>query len=185
MHSLILTSDVADYLRVADSFKFQPSINVAHAMVAAEIGVTTLDERKVVDDFSPYSDEKLLIVSDGPIASVESVFIGDEEIDLSTLIVGRWTIKRRNGGLWLSASEVEVSLTAGYRGPDDSAENTPDPIKQALIIQAAQLYQVPDSSLTYEQIGDYSRKREVRTGAGVINIEARLLLRDFKRPPSV
>lgn len=182
MHYLITTLEVADYLKIADTYRLIPHIASAHALVAAEIGVHTLEEREVVDEFESYYDRELLQVTDGPIASVESVTIGDETLDLATLKIGQWTIRRRRD-LWLADGEITVNFTAGYRGPDDSVgENTPQAIKEALIVSAAQLYQVPDASLTYEQIGDYSRKREVRSGGAAVVSEVKLLLRHYKRP---
>lgn len=182
MHALITTLEVAQYLKIVDTHKLIPHIEAAHALVASEIGVHTLAEREVEDYFDTYYDRELIRVSDGPIASVESVTIGEESVDLATLKIGQWTIRRRRE-LWLASSEITVNFTAGYRGQDDSVgENTPAAIKQALIVTAAQLYQVPDASLTYEQIGDYSRKREVRSGGAAVVSEVRQMLRQYKRP---
>lgn len=186
MHSLIDTIDVADFLRQPDSYKFQAAIDLAHALVASEIGTTTLEERAVVDTLDLYDNRDLIIVSDGPIASVEEVLINNQAAVLSGFRVGKWTISRRSDDLWLAGATNQISFTAGYRGPHDSAgPNVPEQIRQALIITAAMIYKNPDATMLSERIGDYSYMRQQASSGkfGALPPEAQVLLRNYKRPP--
>lgn len=188
---LIKTADVALQLGISDSAGIQPFVDTAHSLVAAGIGCDTLLEHTASNVIYPDNHRNLIILRDGPIASIASItslVYGDSDtaLDLDDIEVGKWTVRfKKQSTLFSAGTHYTVAFTAGYRAGNSIetvTETTPTRIKRALILTAAQLKKVPDSSITYEQIGDYSRKRESKTGSSAFLDEVKELLRDFRRP---
>jgi len=181
---LIDTCLVADLLGQPDSEAFQPHIELAEAVLAGLIGVETLDARTLSESFRPYYDMRLLAVSDGPIESITSITEDGAELDLSTVTVRRWSIRRAD--LFLSGKTYVVTGVAGWSN-DSAGNTTPPQIQQAIATTAAKISQNPTGDLMSEKIGDYSYTRfqnfsTMGQSREVVPEEAALAIVNFIRP---
>lgn len=175
---LISSAQVANFLKVADTPAFEPHIQHAQAVAAGEIGTESLIARPVT-----HTDQlagQILVLRDGPLSALTSVTVGGQVIDLTTLLVRKWTIAFHSRYSLFGGATVAI-YTAGF-----TPQTIPFKLQSALIQLAAIRYKQPDSDMVSERIGDYSYTR--RGGGvgsedkGAVPKEVALLLAGFKRP---
>lgn len=182
MAPLINEKEVADYLKVDNSPALRPHILTAQGQIAAAIRVDSILERDRTETIRPANDANLIILRDGPLASVTSVTVDGTTLDLDTLWLRKWSIEKTDED-FPGGSTIVVVYKAGY-----TSATIPDSLKRALIVTAAAIFNQPNLDLVYEKIGDYTRQ----TASGVpggqgqsstsLNPAAAELIREFIRP---
>ena len=149
------------------------ALATAEAMVAAELGVTTLAERNVAES-GTVGSSGLISLRTGPCTAISSLTLNGAPA--AGVLESPWTVNVGNvaglyGGLnpWPPGGGVRytVSYTAGW-----TAETLPEQVRQAILMTAQAIESRPDPTLKSESEGPVSRSWDTSLGlppqAGVL-----------------
>jgi len=193
---LVGVRELGEFLRIGTAIpeSAEAQIRTAQALVESELNGDLYERviqqeryRPLYDIEPPYGLE----TRSGPISSVQGLTYSNTEIDLADLRIGLWSIHRET--TFRSRSVILLDYTVGYhRHETDSSGtvipnegNVPDPIREAILGIAGELYLHPDGALQSEKIGDYHYTMRI-PGFGLGELPAltpktKLLLKRYKR----
>ncbi len=183
MKRLITREDV-EGLSGSASPSIEPFIDLAHSLIAAHLGVTTLFERRVQESHVlPYrmDAEDVLLLDDGPLASINTMAVNDAAVDFDSagysalVTLDTWGL-RYSPGLRIN-DVVQLDYMAGWR-----PNNTPPQVKAAIVFTAQSLQTRPLQNAVMEEIGDYRIEYNTAEVEAALDIRTRSLLRGLKRP---
>lgn len=164
------------------------AIHRAEAQLAGWLRSEGLEERQVVQVSSLRRPRNTVELIDGPvtsIANVNSVKVGGEAVDLSTIrLAHRWAIGRTDD--FPKDTDIEVDFLAGFRIESDGTTTMPSIVKQALLALAVDVWTNPDARKVSEKIGDYQYTTAAATRAAPeeddIPQHVQRMLRGWRKP---
>ena len=153
----------------------------AEALIAAHLGVTTLERREGVSESGTVGPSGLIALV-GPAVSVQAVTLSGAPA--AGVLRNPWTldvsglIRPGYGGMWgggYMPVPYTVTYTSGW-----TADTLPDGIRQAVLLTATALAAGEGrEGITSERVGPVSRTYADVAGTGTLPADARALLRPW------
>jgi hypothetical protein len=173
--SLVTVASLEGFLGISYTGTFAEVLDLAEALIAAEIGAEKLaEETGVVETVTMVRDRSTFHVASGPIASVTSVTVDGSAVAAGDITFNKWMVGLAGGAG--RAAVVVVTYVTGFA----SEATLPPRIKNAVLAQAKALRGGGGGALLSERIGDYAATFSPESLA-VVEV-AVLLVAPWKRP---